>query len=128
MIDITDLVTIHIATLKSVKNFGLNIADFETVDALKSELTRLRTLKLNARLKRDMGQKYKNDPEKYRTMRQENRMKQKEKDPDYNKKKADYNRQLYAKNKKKKVHNVEDIAKLLELPIPVIENEYEIVD
>lgn len=128
MIDITDLVTIHIATLKSVKNFGLNIADFDTIESLKSELTRLRTLKLNIRLKRDMGLKYKNEPEKYRKMRQENRMKQKEKDPDYNKKKAEYNRQLYAKNKKKKVHNVEDIAKLLELPIPVVENEYEIVD
>lgn len=128
MIDITDLITVHIATLKSVKNFGLNIADFDTIDSLKSELTRLRTLKLNTRLKRDMGQKYKNDPEKYRKMRQENRMKQKLKDPDYNKKKADYNRQLYAKNKKKKVHNVEDIAKLLQLPIPVVENEYEIVD
>lgn len=128
MIDITDLITIHIATLKSVKNFGLNIADFDTVDALKSELTRLRNLKATARLKREMGQKYKDNPEKYRKMRQENRMKQKEKDPDYNKKKAEYNRQLYAKNKKKKVHNVEDIAKLLELPIPVVENEYEIVD
>ena len=75
-----------------------------------------------------MGLKYKNDPEKYRKMRQENRMKQKEKDPDYNKKKAEYNKALYAKNKKKKVHNVDDILKLLELPIPVVENEYEIVD
>jgi hypothetical protein len=104
---------VHLSTLKSMKNFQLDYRNFESIDALKSELERLRTIKRLLKLRYDMKRKYTENPEKYRQMRYENRDKQKKENPEeYKRKVKAYSEKSYLKKKMKKVEEL----KLLELP------------
>ena len=117
-----ELHTIHFNTLKSMKNFGLDYTKFETVDDLKAELQRLRKAKCVARLRVEMREKYRANPDKYRQMRYTNRAKEKEQNPEKCKERQrEYARKSYLKKKMKKVEEF----KVLELPLQP-EQEYEI--
>jgi hypothetical protein len=123
-----DLNTVHFSTLKSMKNFGLDYTKFETVDELKSELQRLRKEKCVARLRIEMRDKYRANPDKYRQMRYSNRAKEKEQNPDKcRERQREYARKSYLKKKMKKVEEFK-VLELSPQPEQEYEIEFEIVD
>jgi glucose-6-phosphate isomerase len=123
-----DLNTVHFSTLKSMKSFGLDYTKFETVDELKSELQRLRKEKCVARLRIEMRDKYRANPDKYRQMRYTNRAKEKEKNPEKcRERQREYARKSYMKKKMEKVEEFK-VLELLPKPEQEYEIEFEIVD
>ena len=124
-----ELHRVHFATIKSMKNFGLDYTKFETVDELKAELVRLRKERnkemWSEKLRVDMRRNYQEDPEKYKQMRYKNRNKEKERDPEGFKLKC----RTYCKNSylRKKIKRLENFQ-VLELSPIQEENEYEIVN
>ena len=123
-----ELHTIHFNTLKSMKNFGLDYTKFETVDDLKAELQRLRKEKCVARLRIEMREKYRANPDKYRQMRYTNRAKEKQQNPEKcRERQRGYAKKSYLKKKMEKVEQFK-VLELLPTPEQEYEIEFEIVD
>jgi hypothetical protein len=98
-----DISKVHLATVKAVKNHGIDYTKFETVDELRVEIKRLRNKKHMDKWKDAirvyMVEKYRADPEKCREQRNKIRQQAKERDPNGY---AEKNR-LYAKNRYAKI-------------------------
>lgn len=106
--------TLHLATIKAVKNHGIDYTLFETVEALRFEIARRRKEKANEKWKDvirvKMVEKYRANPEHYRELRKKTRLEAKERDPEaYALKNRLYSNKRYAKIKAEKF-------KLLEIP------------
>lgn len=120
MIDISKL---HLGTVKAVKNHNIDYTMFETVEALRFEIARLRKLKSSEKwrdtIRKKMVERYRENPEYYRELRKKTRNEAKERDPEaYAKKNREYSRNRYAKIKAEKLKQLEkpqEEFKLLEL-------------
>ena len=111
-----------------MKSFGLDYTKFETIDELKAELQRLRRKKYCERLRIEMREKYRANPEKYREMRYLNRAKEKEKDPEKcRERQREYARKSYLKKKMEKIANFQ-VLELPSQPEEKYEIEFQIVD
>lgn len=108
-----DINTLHLATVKAVKNHGIDYTQFESVEAIRAEIARRRKEKANEKWKDTirikMGEKYRSNPEYYRELRKKTRLEAKERDPEaYALKNRLYSSKRYAKLKA-------DRLKLLEM-------------
>lgn len=102
-----DISKVHLSTAKAVKNHGIDYTKFETVEQLRAEIKRLRTVKHKEKWKDAirvyMVEKYRADPEKYKEQRKKTRKEAKEKDPEgYAERNRLYRRKQYAKIKAEK--------------------------
>lgn len=115
--------TLHLATVKAVKNHGIDYTQFETVEALRAEIKRQRNKKANDKWKDTirikMVEKYRANPEHYRELRKKTRLEAKERDPEaYTLKNRLYSNRRYAKLKEKRLkllEMTEEEFKLLEM-------------
>jgi hypothetical protein len=106
------LETLHLSTIKAIKNHDIDITQYETIELLREALKKKRYEKHKQKwrpvIKEVMAQKYKENPQKYRDIRKEYRKKLYEKDPDYREKINTKQREYYHMKKMAKF-------KLLEL-------------